>query len=436
MSVRQKTKTIPSDFIYIYTLGDFRVYRGEKLISLTPRSSHRLWSLFTYLVVNRSRSVPLDELLNNIWAEDSGELKNPEQALRTSIYRLRQMFDSQSEDKKMISSPQGRYQWNSRQCWLDIEEFERKCRHGAQLAEENPERARVYLKEALELYKGSFLSGFPDIPWMEPHRNYYRRLYVESVSRLNRLLKADRLFKNVIRVSERAALLEPFEEGLHISLMEALLEEGKNGQALAHYEYATSLCYREMGVKPSPAMRDIYRRLSLDHEAVERDLNLISGQLRERDPAGGVFQCDTDIFRYLYKLEERKMSRDGRPAFLVLFTLSHPKHDLSGQGDISVSMQYLNAALTSGLRQGDVICRWNEAQFLVLLRELNQIQAEGVINRIDGKYHEQDEAGFPGKAILHASLLPLTPVSSSPTAAPEAAEYTAALMGEELFEYV
>ena len=340
MSPRQKPKTIASNYIYIYTLGDFRVYRGEKLISDTSHRSHRLWSLFIYLVANHSRSIAMEELLQNIWAE-SEELKNPEQAVRTLIYRLRQIFNLESlpGTQGMIISSQGGYRWNGSQCWLDIEEFKRNCQLGSQLADTYPDKAIVCLKVALNLYKGSFLSGFQDIPWIESYRNNLRRLYVESVSRLNKLFKAKRQFDQVIKISERAALLEPFDEGLHISLMAALLEEKKNGLARSHYEYVTSLFYREMDIKPSPEMRSIYRRLMLAQESVERDLKIISNQLRERDLTDGAFQCDGDIFRYLYKLEERKLRRSGHSAFLVLFTLTYTGKDLHKQNKLAEPKQ-------------------------------------------------------------------------------------------------
>ncbi|MGB4125481.1 MAG: BTAD domain-containing putative transcriptional regulator [Dethiobacteria bacterium] len=410
MNITQKPGVITSDYFYIYTLGNFRVYCGEKLISESSHRAHRLWCLFIYLVLNRSRSITREELLQNIWTE-SDELKNPEQALRTSIYRLRQIFNRKSSPgtQETILSSQGRYRWNNTQCWLDIEEFERKCLLGSQLADEEPKRATIFLKEALILYKGSFLSEFEDTPWIEPHRNHFRRMYLECVSRLTRLLKAERQFAKIIKINEKAALLEPFEEELHLSLMEALLEEGKYGLARAHYEYVTSLYYHEMGVKPSPAMRNIYRRLILNHESVEKDLNTISNQLREREILDGAFQCDAEIFRYLYKLEERKMRRDGHPAFLVLFTLTNPGANLLEQQKLAVPMQHLNDILSHNLRQGDVICRWNEAQFLVLLQELDHEQVRIVIQRIVEKFRDRRKQQHFDKVFLHATPLLLTP---------------------------
>lgn len=416
MNLKRNPGMITGDYLYISTLGNFRVHHGDKLISETSHRAQRSWSLFIYLVINRSRSITPEELLRNIWAE-SDELKNPEQALRTSIYRLRQIFNIESPSGTqgmMILSSQGRYRWNYAQCWLDIEEFERKCLLGSQLAYEDPKRAIVFLKEALILYKGTFLSGFENISWIEPYRNHFRRLYIESVARLISLLKAKRQFAGIIRICEKAALLEPFEEGLHLSLMEALLEEGKNGLALAHYEYVTSLYYREMSVKPSPAMRSIYRRLMLNHESVERDLNIISDQLRERDATDGAFQCDADIFRCLYKLEERKMRRDGDPAFLVLFTLANPGHNLLEQHKLATPMQHLNELLIRNLRQGDVICRWNEAQFLVLLQKMEYEQAKMIIQRIKQKFHDRRKKRHFDKVFLYASPLSLTPVPNDP----------------------
>lgn len=410
MNFGQSTDKVISDFIYIYTLGDFRVHRGEKLLSLTSRRSQRFWRLFIYLVLNRSRNVSMEELLDNVWT-DSENLKNPEQALRTSIYRLRRMFNMEAPQKarEAILSPQGSYRWNSDQCWMDIEEFEHKCLLGTKLARRSPDRACVVLKEALDLYKGTLLSGFMDISWIEPHRNYYRRLYVENVILLVGMLKTKGHFKNIIKISEKAALLEPFEEELHISLMEALLEEGKSGMARAHYEYVTSLYYRELGTKPSPAMRSIYRKLILDHESVEGDLSNISSRLREQESAKGAFQCDADIFRYIYKLEDRKMRRYGRLAFLVLFTLSHIDNNSSEQRLLARPMQQLNGVLSRNLRQGDVITRWNEAQFLTLLCEVDQKQAEAVIQRIEKYFCDQAGPGLSCRFVLHATLLPITP---------------------------
>jgi|GEM_PF-4818400 len=46
MNITQKPGVITSDYFYIYTLGNFRVYCGEKLISESSHRAHRLWCLF------------------------------------------------------------------------------------------------------------------------------------------------------------------------------------------------------------------------------------------------------------------------------------------------------------------------------------------------------------------------------------------------------
>lgn len=75
-------------------------------------------------------------------------------------------------------------------------------------------------------------------------------------------------------------------------------------------------------------------------------------------------------------------------------------------------MQFLNEVLIRNLRQGDVTCRWNEAQFLALLRELNHKQTEEVIQRIDRKFRDHCEQSLRGRILLQATPLSLIPTSN------------------------
>jgi hypothetical protein len=60
-------------------------------------------------------------------------------------------------------------------------------------------------------------------------------------------------------------ILEPFDEGVHRTLMRLYAESGRRSSALRQYEVCVELLSRELGVEPEPETRDLYRRLIAKH---------------------------------------------------------------------------------------------------------------------------------------------------------------------------
>lgn len=391
----------------IYTLGQFQVKRGEHIISESSKRSYKLWNLFNYLLTQKGKSVPSGDLIDILWPNQ--ENVNPEQALRTLIYRLRQVLqeNSTSEPAMYITFSQGCYSWNaSADYWLDAEEFEELCHKAGRLEDEHPEEAVEVYQQAISLYKGEYLPEYSYNDWITPMRNYYRRLYLEAIVNLTDLLKKERHYAEIRKICEKSFLLEPFEEELHLRFLEALIEEGKYRQARAHYEYVTTIFYREMRVKPSNALMSLYRRIKMDDASFEMDLGLIQDSMKDREQAVGAFYCDPDVFQDLYKLEERRVGRTGQSIFLALLTLTRPNYSLPDQKTLAEVMDILKQVIIGSLRKGDVITRWNDAQYLVLLPGLNYEQGEAVLKRIQTRFRSRYKGD---EVVLRLKLQPLRP---------------------------
>lgn len=390
----------------IYSLGQFMVKRGEINLSKTSHKSYRLWNLFKYFLTHRNKPIPTDTLQEAIWPEDEDLTQ---QALRTLIYRLRKVLahDPSLPSQQFIIFAQGGYSWNKNsEYWLDVEEFENLYNKGLKTSQKNPYEAINYFKKALEYYKGDFLPDINYFDWVIPLRNYYRRIYLDIVFQLKKLLTQRGRYDEIIKISEKALLIEPFEENLHQYYIESLLNEGKDKDALSHYEYVTSLFYRELGVKPSPELRSLYRRIKSNNEGVEMDLNSIQENLEERNLEQSAFCCDPDTFRFFYKLEGRRLLRTGKVVFLGLLTLTNPDYTLPPEKDLKEAMAKLQETLKRSLRRGDVICQWNEAQYLLILPHLNLEQAEMVLKRIKNSYENENTNR---KILIRSKIEPIQP---------------------------
>jgi two-component SAPR family response regulator len=399
--------SLKKERLEIYTLGRFLVKSGDTLISEQSSRSYRIWDLFKYLVTYRDKGILPEVILENLWPGQ--EFSDPKRALRTPIYRLRQLLTHPTADNNsnnVITFSQGCYKWDTNADYLlDVQEFEALCQRGRMIAENNPAAAIEAFKKAVSLYKGDYLPECLYYEWALPVRNYYRRIFLQSSLYLCRLLKNAGRHSEIIEVCESVFHVEPFEEEFHLYFLESQMVMEKIQEARSHYEYVTSLHYRELGIKPSPAMRNLYRQLKTGSEYVEFDLTSIQESLAERQETEGAFFCDSDIFRHLYKLEKKKLERSGQVIFLGLLSLTTAEYRIPPQKTLKEASDMLLDLLNANLRKGDIITHWNDSQILILLPNLNLEQGEKVLQRIITAFNTKNNSSIK----LLGKLQPVIP---------------------------
>ncbi len=395
--------------IVIFTFGQFAVRRGEQLITTETKKAQKAWTLFQYLLTHKGNPVSVDTLIEDLWPEQ--EFDNPKDVLKALVYRLRNLLGQKrgSNQAQYILNAQGSYGFNHQvDYWLDAEEFESLNQQASKIASEDPEEAIKMYQKALALYKGDYLLGNQHATWAIHTRNHYRRLYLEKVKELIQLLKQKSRWGDIRGICEKTFQIEPLDENLHLYFMESLLEEGRTSEARSHYQYISSLFFQHQGVSPSPAMREIYRRMIADNDNLIMDVRDIQEGIRTRDATDGAFFCDSDSFRLFYRLEERRIERNGQAVFLISLTITDSNHNLPVHQALGEAMKQLGVALKESLRKGDIICRWNEAQYLILLPNLNFEQLQKVLDRVKSNFQGRHKQN---KIRLRTQYHPLQPQS-------------------------
>jgi hypothetical protein len=119
----------PNSLLKIYCFGMFRVLRPGENEPIGALSTHKLWRLFKYLLVNRRAAVPTAKLIEDLWP-DQGD-PDDTTALRTTVCRLNAMLKTKNSAKSPYSyiiSKKDSCAFNLKApYWLDIEVFERLC---------------------------------------------------------------------------------------------------------------------------------------------------------------------------------------------------------------------------------------------------------------------------------------------------------------------
>ena len=358
--------------LYIHTLGDFDISFGEQSQLKESSRSYKLFKLFEYFITFRGRKLLPETIIENLWQDK--ESNDPKNVLRTQIFRLRQILkkilpnDIDASKYFDINFNNGYYSFELGELTiLDIEEFEKFIDRGDSKKSDNIDEAIELYHKALKLYKGPYLSENSYEAWLVPIRNHYSRLYLKTLFKLVEVLKEKEDYISIIELCEEAIIIEPYEEALHIYLIEAMLKTGQIRNAMSHYEYISSLLNKEMGVKSSPGLKNIYRKIqSYYDEKSESGIENIKTKLEE-STLNGALLCDSDYFKFLFNIGKRKGLRDDITDYMSLITIGCEDKSINNEEELKKLIKAMSTVLEKTLRKGDVYSYWNDTQILIML---------------------------------------------------------------------
>ena len=235
--------------------GRFAVdINGSRIEDTLPGRRGRV--LFAYLVLNRGREVPRDELLMAGWGEEAPiEAGN---ALSVLLSKLRHGLGAdrlRGRTAIELLLPQATF--------VDVEAaLEGAHRAESAIAEERWAQAWGPAGIAYHVATRPFLTGL-EAPWIDQWR---RRLEEVRLRGLECFAAAGLGLGGaaLAQAEERARMLTelaPYRETGYLILLEALERRGNVAEALRAYDRLRVLLRDELGIAPSPTVQAVHRRL-------------------------------------------------------------------------------------------------------------------------------------------------------------------------------
>jgi DNA-binding SARP family transcriptional activator len=235
--------------------GRFAVdINGSRIEGTLPGRRGRV--LFAYLVLNRGREVPRDELLMAGWGEEAPiEAGN---ALSVLLSKLRHGLGAdrlRGRTAVELLLPQATF--------VDVEAaLEGAHRAESAIAEGRWAQAWGPAGIAYHVATRPFLTGL-EAPWIDQWR---RRLEEVRLRGLECFAAAGLGLGGaaLAQAEERARMLTelaPYRETGHLILLEALERRGNVAEALRAYDRLRVLLREELGIAPSPTVQAVHRRL-------------------------------------------------------------------------------------------------------------------------------------------------------------------------------
>ncbi|MEV6758371.1 BTAD domain-containing putative transcriptional regulator [Streptomyces sp. NPDC051214] len=226
-----------------------------------PVGGRRLRALLAALALRTDRTVPVEALIAEVWAEDEPPTDAPA-ALQALVGRLRRALG-----RTAIASDPGGYRLTAAPEDVDLHCFERLVSEGrAALGRHDPAAAADLLGEALTLWRGPALADLPD-------RSAAARPEALLADATRARVEARLLLghaSDVVPELKELIAAQPYDETLHALLIRALRAAGRGADALAAYENARRTLADALGADPGPELRALHAEL-LDPEGGSAD---------------------------------------------------------------------------------------------------------------------------------------------------------------------
>jgi DNA-binding SARP family transcriptional activator len=249
-------------------LGPLEMERAGRTVPLGAPTQR---ALLARLLLDPNRTVAVDRLVDDLWGEAAPA--SAVKMIHIYVSKLRKelgadVLVTRAPGYALVMDPEA----------LDLTRFERLREQGrAGLAGGSPSKAADRLREALVLWRGPALGEF-DEPFAVVESARLEELRLSSIEdRIDADLALGR-HAGIAGELESLVAANPLRERLWGQLMLARYRSGRQAEALAGYRRLRELLTDELGIEPSPALRDLERRIlqqdpTLDPAPPERRLH-------------------------------------------------------------------------------------------------------------------------------------------------------------------
>jgi predicted ATPase/DNA-binding SARP family transcriptional activator len=241
-------------------LGPVAVVADDGTVAPVPGA--RLSTLVAVLLCNAGRSVPADRLVDVLWGDNPpGGATN---ALQKLVSNLRRLVPAE-----LVEWNGTGYRLAVERDAVDMHRFEDMAARGrAELGAGDTDDAAQTLRTALALWQGAPLAGVDDSDFAHAERTRLDELRANTVE--------DRIDADLAcgqgseLVGELEALVteHPLRERRRGQLMLALYRAGRQADALRAYQDARETLLDELGIDPSPALRELEAQILSQDESL------------------------------------------------------------------------------------------------------------------------------------------------------------------------
>jgi ABC-type branched-subunit amino acid transport system substrate-binding protein/DNA-binding SARP family transcriptional activator len=231
-------------------LGPIEVRRGDRPLAL---GGPRQRQVLAHLVLEANRVISTDRLIQLTWGDQAPE--SARQALFAYVSRLRKIVGAD----RIVARPPG-YTLVAERHEVDALRFVDAVAQARDLADD-PASASAKLGEALGLWRGDALSDLADHEALGPEIARLADLRLEALEDRIQFQMDLGHHRDELSTLEQLVREHPLRERPWGQLILAHYRSGRQANALAAYQRARAILLEDLGIDPSPELRQLHEQI-------------------------------------------------------------------------------------------------------------------------------------------------------------------------------
>jgi DNA-binding SARP family transcriptional activator len=247
--------------VRIYLTGRLLIESPSCMVDEAGLGGRQCRLLFAYLVLERSRPAPIDELIDLLWPEEPPA--QPHVSVRALVSRLRNSLDRVGTARDLLTTASGclQLQLPGAAFWIDFETAATAVDAAeGMLRQGRPSEAFPLATTANAISSRDFLPGEP-APWAVGRRAELRGIRVRAMEAVIDIMCRVKQWAVAVKVATDLVGLEPLRETAYEWLMQAQVGAGNRAEALRTYRRCQSILAEELGVSPSRQLQSALERV-------------------------------------------------------------------------------------------------------------------------------------------------------------------------------
>jgi basic membrane lipoprotein Med (substrate-binding protein (PBP1-ABC) superfamily)/DNA-binding SARP family transcriptional activator len=243
--------------------GSLEARSDERAIDLGPPKQRALLAI---LLLHVGEIVPVDQLTELLWGDNAP--RTAAHSIQVYVSDLRKVLEPLAKRHVIITRPSG-YILETDPNSIDVVRFERLVGEGTRaITDDDRLRGEEVLRWALDLWRGQPLSDFSYDDFAAETTRRLESLRLDAVEGLAELELDNDRPQEALRFAEDAISTDPLREFPRRLSMIALYRLGRHPEALSSFQRFRSLLADELGLDPSPELRQLYERMLLHDPAL------------------------------------------------------------------------------------------------------------------------------------------------------------------------
>ncbi len=252
-------------------IGSLEAYRDGLTVNLGGPKPRALVAL---LLLERGHAVSIDHLIDTLWGD-----KPPSTAVKSVQKYVSQL---RKELGDAIVTHSGGYALEVSDENVDARRFERLLNH-AESADHLDETIDT-LEEALSYWRGDPYPELTDVAVGISERTRLGELRLSAVENLMDAELSIGRHRALVGPLEKLVAQHPFRERIWGQLMLALYRSGRQSEALRAYQRLRRMLGDELGIEPTPEVRELEDRILLHDPKLEPDGPVLAARTNLRPP--------------------------------------------------------------------------------------------------------------------------------------------------------